>query len=85
MTNTNEKLGSKDLPEHNSANEGKLGRTAEDKTKADLLTNTPGSPRVPSAKEMAKSPNADGQDGRLGLKKEQMPNKSVAPEEEEND
>lgn len=73
MTNTNEKLGSKDLPEHNSAKEGKLGRTAEDKTKADLLTNTPGSPRVPSAKEMAKSPNADGQDGRIGLKEGQKP------------
>lgn len=69
----NEKLGSKDLPEHDSTSEGKQGRTAEDKTKADLLTNTPGSPRVPSAEEMAESPGADGQDGRIGLKDGQKP------------
>lgn len=74
----NEKLGSKDLPEHDSA--GERGRSAEDKTKADLLTNTPGSPRVPTAKEMAESPSADGQDGRIGLKEKQK-NAANAPEE----
>lgn len=81
----NEKLGSKDLPEHNSTKEGKLGRSAEDKTKADLLTNTPGSPRVPTAKEMAESPNADGQDGRIGLKEGQKPKDSATSPKEEND
>jgi len=66
-----EKLGSKDLPEHDSSRE--QGRTAADNKKADLLTNTPGSPRVPTAEEMAKSPDADGQDGRIGLKDDQKP------------
>ena len=66
-----EKLGSKDLPEHDSS--GEQGRTAADSKKADLLTNTPGSPRVPTAEEMAKSPDADGQDGRIGLKDDQKP------------
>lgn len=33
----------------------------------DLLTETPGSPQVPSPEEMAKSPDADGKDNRLDL------------------
>lgn len=35
----------------------------------ELLTDTPGSPQVPTAKDMAKSPNADGQDNRIDLTK----------------
>lgn len=34
-----------------------------------LLTNTPGSPTVPTPKEMSKSPDADGQDNRIDLEK----------------
>lgn len=33
-----------------------------------VLTNTPGSPKVPTQEEMAASPDADGQDNRIGLK-----------------
>ena len=32
-----------------------------------LLTNTPGSPVVPTSKEMSKSPDADGKDNRIDL------------------
>lgn len=70
---SNEKLGSKDLPKHDSAKEDMIKQGGEDKSVGDLLTNTPGSPRVPTGKEMAESPNADGQDGRIGLKKGQKP------------
>lgn len=70
---TDKKLGSKDLPVHDGAKEDKIKHDGEDKAQGDLLTNTPGSPRVPTAEEMAKSPNADGQDGRIGLKQGQKP------------
>lgn len=33
-----------------------------------VLTNTPGSPKVPTQEEAAASPDADGQDNRIGLK-----------------
>jgi uncharacterized membrane protein len=33
----------------------------------ELLTNTPGSPRVPTPREAAKSPDADGKDNRIDL------------------
>lgn len=70
---SNEKLGSKDLPKHNSAKEEKIEHGGEDKAVDDLLTDTAGSPSVPTAEGMAESPNADGQDGRIGLKEEQKP------------
>lgn len=35
----------------------------------DLMTDTPGSPQVPTPKDMAKSPDADGKDNRIDLKK----------------
>lgn len=70
---SNEKLGSKDLPKHDTAREEKIDRDGEDKSAGELLTNTPGSPRVPAPEEMAESPDADGQDGRIGLKENQKP------------
>lgn len=51
---------------------GQTGVEYATKTKVptnELLTNTPGSPKVPDPKEMAASPDADGKDNRAGLDK----------------
>lgn len=49
-----------------------------------VLTNTPGSPKVPTPEEMAASPEADGQDNRIG--QDQRPKNSAGTKEEnEND
>lgn len=50
-----------------------------------VLTNTPGSPKVPTPEEMAASPGADGQDNRIDLDQKPKKNSAGSREENEND
>lgn len=58
----------KQSPSKDGAKEDRVERSRQDNIPdSGVLTQTPGSPRVPTPEEMDASPGADGQDNRINL------------------
>lgn len=56
----------KQSPNKDDAKEDRVERSRQDNIpESGVLTQTPGSPRVPTPEEMDASPGADGQDNRI--------------------
>lgn len=78
------KSANKDHPRDDAAKDKNLGRNREGNMPGSgVLTNTPGSPKVPTPEEQNKSPGADGQDNRIGLRQKETVR--LIPEKEKKD